>query len=92
MNTDNLGSACYAIRIVTPLMTENTLRMIYFAYVHSLLSYVILLWGNSPHSLSGFKMQKRKLRIMTKTGYKDLVDYFLRTGKFYHFTLNMYFL
>jgi hypothetical protein len=56
-----LSSACYAIRIVTPLMAEETLRMIYFAYVHSLLIYGIILWGNSPHSISVFKMQKRIL-------------------------------
>jgi hypothetical protein len=34
-----LSSACYAIIIVTPFMGEETLRMVYFAYVHSLLSY-----------------------------------------------------
>jgi hypothetical protein len=51
-----LSSACYAIRIVTPLMVEETLRMIYFSYVHSILSYGIILWGNEPHSISVFKM------------------------------------
>jgi hypothetical protein len=45
--------------------------MIYFAYVHSLLSYGITLWGNSSHSYSVFRMQKRVLRIMTKSGYRD---------------------
>jgi hypothetical protein len=65
------SSACYAIRIVTPLMAEETLRMIYFAYVHSLLSYGIILWGNSPHSISVFKMQKRIFRIMTRSRYRD---------------------
>jgi hypothetical protein len=45
-----LSSACYAMKVVTPLMGDTTVRMIYFAYVHSLLSYGITLWGNSPHS------------------------------------------
>jgi hypothetical protein len=66
-----LSSACYAIRIVMPLMGEETLRMVYFAYVHSLLSYGIILWGNSPHSFSVFKIQKRILRNMTKSRYRD---------------------
>jgi hypothetical protein len=34
----NLSSACYAIRSVTPLMEEETLRTVYFAYAHSILS------------------------------------------------------
>jgi hypothetical protein len=52
------------------LMGDTTLRMIYFAYIHSLLSYGITLWGNLPHSYSVFRMQKRVLRIMTKSGYR----------------------
>jgi hypothetical protein len=66
-----LSSACYAMKVVTPLMGDKTLRMIYFAYVYSLLSYGLTLWGNSPHSYSVFRMQKRVLRIMTKSGYRD---------------------
>jgi hypothetical protein len=50
------SSACYAMKVVTPFMVEKTLRMIYFAYVHSLLSYGIILWGNSSHSYSVFRM------------------------------------
>jgi hypothetical protein len=66
-----LISACYAIRTVTPHMAEETLRMIYFSYLHSVLSYGIILWGNSPHSISVFKMQKRIIRIMTRSTYRD---------------------
>jgi hypothetical protein len=56
-----LSSACYAMKVVTPLIGDKTLRMIYFVYVHSLLSYGIILWGNSLHSHSIFRMQKRVL-------------------------------
>jgi hypothetical protein len=66
-----LSSACYAMKVVTPLIGDKTLRIIYFAYVHSLLSYGIILWGNSLHSYSVFKMQKCVLRIMIKSGYRD---------------------
>jgi hypothetical protein len=38
-----LSSACYAMKVVTPLMGDKTLRIIYFAYVRSLLSYGIIL-------------------------------------------------
>jgi hypothetical protein len=66
-----LSSACYAMKVVTPLKAEETLRMIYFTYVHSLLSYGIILWGNSSHSYSVLRMQKHILQIMTKSGYRD---------------------
>jgi hypothetical protein len=41
----NLSSACYAIRSVTPLIAEETLRTIYFAYAHSILSYGTIFVG-----------------------------------------------
>jgi hypothetical protein len=41
-----MSSACYAIRNTTLLMAEETLRTVYFAYAHSILSYGIILWGN----------------------------------------------
>ena len=66
-----LSSACYAIRVIAPLMTENTLRMICYSYVHSIITYGIIFWGNSPHSAHIFKIQKRIIRIMTKSRGRD---------------------
>jgi hypothetical protein len=66
-----LSSACYVIRIITPLMTEDTLKMIYHAYVHSILMYGIIFGGNSPHSNHIFKLQKRIIRTMTKSEKRD---------------------
>jgi hypothetical protein len=45
--------------------------MIYFSYVHSVMSYGITFWGNSHHSNSIFKIQKRIIRIITNTGSHD---------------------
>ena len=36
----------------------------YFSYVHSIMSYGIIFWGNSPHSGEIFKTQKRTIRII----------------------------
>jgi hypothetical protein len=47
------------------------LRMIYFSYVHSVMSYGIIFWGYSQHSNSIFKIQKRIIRIITNTGSRD---------------------
>jgi len=43
----------------------------YFSYVHSVMSYGIIFWGNSHPSNSIFKIQKRIIRIITNTGSHD---------------------
>jgi len=52
-------------------MTEDTLRMIYHSYVHSIITYGIIFWGNSPHSTHIFKIQKQIIRIKTKSRGRD---------------------
>jgi hypothetical protein len=52
-----LSSACYAIWTVTPLLSKNALRMLYFSYAHSIISYGIILWGNSGSSIKIFRQQ-----------------------------------
>ena len=69
--TSKLNKACYAIRILKPLISQNMLRMIYFSYVHSVMSYGIIFWGNSHHSINMFKSQKRIKQIMTDTAKHD---------------------
>ena len=66
-----LSLACYAIRVITPLMTEDTLRMIYPSYVHSIISCSIIFWGNSLHSTNIFKIQKRITGIMTNSRSRE---------------------
>ena len=41
-----LSSACYAIKVITPLMSEDTLKMIYYSYVHSIITYGKIFGGN----------------------------------------------
>jgi hypothetical protein len=45
--------------------------MVYHSLFHSIMSYGIMFWGNSPHSPVIFKMQKRVLRILMGIGYRD---------------------
>jgi len=68
--TSKLNKACYAISLLKLFLTMNTLRMNYFSYAHSLLSYGIIFWGNSHthHKNSIFKIQKR---IITNSGSRD---------------------
>jgi hypothetical protein len=41
-----LNKLCHAIRAVNPLMSPEVLRMIYFSYCHSIISYSTNFWGN----------------------------------------------
>jgi len=39
-----LNSACYAIRAVNAMLSRKGLKMLYFLYVHSIISYVMIFW------------------------------------------------
>jgi len=62
--TTRMNKACYANRSIKLFMSLGVLRSIYFAYVHSVISYGITFWGNSLHSEEIFKVQKRIIRII----------------------------
>ena len=63
-----LNSACYCMRTVKPYVLHNTLKMIYYSYFHSVMSYGLIFWGSSTESIKIFRLQKRIIRIMM--GYK----------------------
>ena len=44
------------------------LRTIYFSYVHSIIQYGIIFWGNSSDSYNILKLQKRAVRIIMIVG------------------------
>ena len=62
---------CYAIRAIKPFMSLDVMKMIYYFYVHSLISYGIIFWGNSHLSDSIFKIKKRIIRVITNFGRHD---------------------
>jgi hypothetical protein len=59
------------MRVVQPLLSLDSLKLIYYSYSHSILSYGIIFWGNTPHSNVIFKMQKKIIRIMTGIRNRD---------------------
>jgi hypothetical protein len=63
--------ACYAIKVITPLMSEDTLKMIYYSYVHLVITYSIIFWGNLPHNVDIFKIKKWIIWVMTKSRRRD---------------------
>jgi hypothetical protein len=52
-------SASYAMRSLKYFLQTETLRMLYFARVHSLISYGIMFWGFSSRATKVFIMQKK---------------------------------
>ena len=42
----------------------NTLKIIYYSYFHSVMTYDLLFWGHSPESIKIFRLQKKIIRIM----------------------------
>jgi hypothetical protein len=57
-------SASYALRSLKYFLQTETLKLIYFAHVHSLMSYGIMFWGYSSRATKVFIMQKKIVRIM----------------------------
>jgi len=66
-----LSSACFAMRSIKPLISQQMLKAIYYSQFHSIILYGLMLWGNSTHSARVFRMQKRIIRIMTGNRSRD---------------------
>ena len=53
-----LNTACFVIRTIQAIMSLESLRMVYFAYIHSIISYGIIFWGNH-HIVIRFSKSKK---------------------------------
>jgi hypothetical protein len=65
-----LSTVCYIIRNAKTYMSAMSLRMIYYAFFHSAMSYGIISWGKLSHSSTIFITQKKAIRIMKGCGNK----------------------
>jgi len=65
--TGKLCSACYALRHIREVVLKDILKSVYFAHIHSLLSYGVIFWRNSAHAKKIFIIQKKSIRIITKS-------------------------
>ena len=68
---NKMCSACYALRNVKHIVPEDTLRIIYFAHIHAIISYSIIFWGSSYHANKVFTLQKKIIRTITNTEPRD---------------------
>ena len=53
-------------------MSASSLKLIYYALFHSVMSYGLIFWGNSSHSSIIFRIQKKAIRIMEGCGNRVL--------------------
>jgi hypothetical protein len=63
-------------------MSQETLRMVCFANVHSVMSYGIIFWGNLPYSEKTFKIQKKVIGILQIQDLETRVGNCLKKWKY----------
>jgi len=63
--------ACYSVRTIKPFMCQENLKSIYYSCFHSVMTYGIIFWGNSTHSIHVFWLRKRVIRIITNSKPRD---------------------
>jgi hypothetical protein len=68
---NKMSSACYALRNLRPLLSQDTLKTVYYACLHSLLSYGIICWGGSSQAKKIFILQKKSIKIVTNSKTTD---------------------
>jgi hypothetical protein len=53
-----LSSACFVIRSVKPFLSQESLKMLYYSYFHSIIMYGLIFWGNAYYSNTIFRLQR----------------------------------
>jgi hypothetical protein len=66
-----ISTACYVLRNIKHIVPLATLKVIYFAHIHSIISYGIILWGNPSYANKVFILQKNIIRIIMNTRPRD---------------------
>ena len=66
-----LCSTCYVLQNLKHILPKSTLRIIYYAYIHSTLSYDLIFWGRSSSTSKLFILQNKIVRIITKSGLRE---------------------
>ena len=54
-HTEQLISRLNAIKAVQAMLSGKVLQMLYFSYAHSIITYGIIFWSNTPNSIKIFR-------------------------------------
>ena len=72
---EQLGSTmctvCYALRNIKHIVPLDTVRIIYFAHIHFIISYDIIFGGSASYANKVVILQKKIVRIITNTKSRD---------------------
>lgn len=66
-----LNKACFNMTILAHITSLKVRKMVYFSYFHSLLAYGVVVWGNCNEWEIIFRIQKKVVRIMTHSSYRE---------------------
>jgi hypothetical protein len=83
-----LSKSCYVIKNMKHYMSISVLKVIYYSFSHSLMSYGIIFWGNSSYIF----FRRRLLELCCDMVKHSRVEIYLRNWVFCHLRSNTYFL
>jgi hypothetical protein len=63
------SKACYIVRNMKHYMSISALKVIYYSFFYSIMSYGIIFWGHSSYSHAIFLLQKKVIRAMLGYGH-----------------------
>jgi Reverse transcriptase (RNA-dependent DNA polymerase) len=66
---NKLRSVTYLFTILRDTVSEESLKLVYYAYAQSQIMYSIVIWGASPHMQKVFVAQKRVVRALAGLRY-----------------------
>jgi hypothetical protein len=66
-----MSTACYALRNIKHIVPLDTLKVIYFAHIHSIINHGIIFYSSSSYANKVFILQKKIIRILTNTRPRD---------------------
>jgi hypothetical protein len=67
------------MRVVQPFLSLDSLKLIDYSYFHSILTYGIIVWGNTRHSNVIFRIENKIVRTMVGIRNRDSCrEYFKR--------------
>nr|CAI5827341.1 unnamed protein product [Callosobruchus analis] len=66
-----LSKGLFVLRHLQNSVSQTILLQIYYSYFHSHMVYGVLLWGHSVHSSEVFAMQRKCVRVITRTPYRS---------------------
>lgn len=76
-----INKSIFCLRSLGNCVSTQILKTVYYAFVHSHLSYGILAWGHSSHTKRLFGVQRRAIRVMSGLQFmQDCKNTFVELG------------